>query len=353
MRAIVVTEHGPPSSLKVSDDVPRPERAKGEALIRVVGAGVNPVDTKIRRGKDGGGLDAKLPKILGGDLSGVVVEIDDVDDGGKPSPFKRGDFVIALTDGFHWYKQREGCYAQYASVPVSSLAAAPKSMENSLVDAAAIPLVALTAWQTLALAPDDAIKGKRVLVHAGAGGVGHVAAQLSKAARGASFVAATGRPHSFEFLKSLGVDEVIDYSEENWDDKFLKKDGDDESKIEARKFDVVFDLISGDAELKSYNLMKSRGSYYLHVFNTQTDAALSEKTKEEWAKDGSGRQYHGPTLVVPDGAALSEIAKLVDEGKLKVFVSKVLPLEKASEAHEELEKLSVRGKIVLKVSEEE
>ena len=336
MRAIVVTEHGPPSSLKVTD-APRPPRAKGEALIRVVGAGVNPVDWKIRAGPERGGLAAKLPQILGGDLSGVVLEADD------GSALKPGDRVIALTNGFHWDSQgHDGCYCEVSAVPVPHLARPPSSMP--LVEAAAVPLVALTAWQTLALAPDAAIAGKRVLVHAGAGGVGHVAVQLAKNARGAAFVAATGRPHSHEFLRGLGCDEVIDYTAADWDAKFRGS--------EADKFDVVFDLVAGDAELKSYGLLK-RGGYYLHVFNTGTDPERTAKTKEEWAADGSERHYEGPTLVVPDGSGLAKISGLIDEGKLRVEVSQVVPLEEAARAHEKLEGLAVRGKIVLKVAEEE
>ena len=336
MRAVVVTEHGP-----------RPPRGKGEALVRVVGAGVNPVDWKIRAGPQGGGLEAKLPQLIGGDLSGVVLEADD------DSSFKPGDKVFALTDGFRWDRDgHDGCYCEVSAVPVSALAAPPASM--GLTEAAAVPLVALTAWQTLAHAPDGAIEGKRVLVHAGAGGVGHVALQLAKSARGAAFVAATGRPHSFDFLKSLGADDVIDYTVPNWDEEFLKKekkgDGDDYEE-EANKFDVVFDLIGGDAELKSYNLLKNNG-YYLHVFNTGTDPERAAKTKAEWSSDGTERHYEGPTLVTPDGKALAEVSKLIDEGKLRVEINKVLPLEEAWKAHEELEKLSVRGKIVLKVSEE-
>ena len=110
----------------------------------------------------------------------------------------------------------------------------------SLTRAAAAPLVALTAWQTLALAPDEALKGKRVRVHAGAGGVGHVALQLAKQARGAGFVAATGRPHSFEFLKSLGADDVIDYTREKWDVAFLEDNGGDEAKFDVRSFCFLF-----------------------------------------------------------------------------------------------------------------
>jgi NADPH:quinone reductase-like Zn-dependent oxidoreductase len=340
MRAIVLTEHGPPSSLKVTSDAPQPPRGKGEALIKVVAAGVNPVDWKTRAGPTGGGLPAKLPKILGGDLSGVVLEAE------EGAPFKAGDKVFALTNGFLWDKNgNDGCYCEVSAVPLSDLASPPATV--SLTDAAAVPLVALTAWQTLACAPEEAIKGKRVLVHAGAGGVGHVALQLAKNARGAAFVAATGRPHSFEFLKSLGADEVLDYTQANWDEEFLKKNGGEDDA----KFDVIFDLVAGDAELKSYKLLKNNG-YYLHVFNTGTDQERTAKTKAEWAADGSGRHYEGPTLVKPDGKALAEVSKLIDEGKLKIEISEVLPLEEAAKAHEELEKLSVRGKIVLKVAEE-
>lgn len=298
------------------------------------------MDWKIRAGPDGGGLPAKLPQIIGGDLSGVVLEAD------EDSQFKQGDKVYALTQGFHWDNDgHDGCYSEASAVPTSALAAPPASMP--LTEAAAVPLVALTAWQTLALAPDEAVKGKRVLVHAGAGGVGHVALQLAKNARGAAFVAATGRPHSFEFLKSLGADEAIDYTVSNSDEEFLKKSGGGEDA----KFDVIFDLIGGDSELKSYKLLK-KGGYYLHVFNTGTDPARSAKTKAEWAAEEGGSHYEGPTLVTPDGKALAEISKLIDAGKLRVEVNKVLPLEEAGKAHEELETLSVRGKIVLKVSEE-
>ena len=206
-----------------------------------------------------------------------------------------GDRVFALTDGFHWGKQAHGCYAQYVAVPEAWLARVPPGVD--LATAGGVPLVALTAWQTLAHAP---IKpGSRVLVHAGAGGVGHMAVQIA-AAKGAHVVATAG-PANQAFLKHIGAAEAVDYTKDDWVGKY-----------ESAKFDAVFDLIGGDTEVKSYAVLAPDG-FFLGVYNTGTDAERAAAGKA-WT---DGRTYVGPTLVEPDGAGLAEVAAMMEQGKAR------------------------------------
>src|ERR1700704_6515560 len=194
MKAVVVHEYGGPDVLKY-EDVPRPEPHDNEILVRVIAAGVNPVDGMIRSGKFAQFFNTKLPLIPGYDIAGVVEKA-----GAKITKFKAGDPVyayIGLKEG--------GGYAQYAVATEKE--AAPKPKSTGYVEAAAVPVVALTAWQALI----DTAKlsaGQTVLIHGGSGGVGSFAIQIAKA-RGAKVIA-TASTSNQELLKQLGVDVVLD-----------------------------------------------------------------------------------------------------------------------------------------------
>jgi len=282
-------------------------------------------------------------QILAGDVAGIVVEAD------PDGPFQPGTPVFAMTDGFKWDVDEHGCWAEYVSFPAAWAAAAPSSIP--LADAAALPLVALTAYQTLALAPnlkkvEEGGSGPaappRILVHAGAGGVGHVGVQLARALYGAE-VTSTAGPANQAFLKAepLGVDEAVDYKAVS-PDEFAKS--------HAGAFDAILDVVGGAQGEATAGALLKLGGTYCHVFNTATDGETTAKVKA--ALEAEGKAYVGPTLVSPDGPALAAIAALVDAGKLKPIIASRVALDGVAAALEEVEAGHVRGKIVVEVAKE-
>jgi len=217
MKAIRIHNYGGPETLKY-EDAPRPKPQAGEVLIRVHAAGVNPIDWKVREGEMKDFWPHKFPLILGWDLSGVVEKL-----GRGVSRFKIGDEVYGLPD-----PTRGGAYADFIAARESEFSLKPKSLHH--IRAGAVPLAALTAWQSLfdtgQLQPDQ-----RVLIHAGSGGVGHFAVQLAKW-KGA-YVFATASTKNQDLLRKLGVDEPIDYTQQRFEDI-------------ARKIDIVLDTLGGE-----------------------------------------------------------------------------------------------------------
>src|SRR6266481_3850479 len=219
MKAIRIHNYGGPEVLQY-EEAPRPKPQAGEVLIRVHAAGVNPIDWKVREGYMKDFWPHKFPLIPGWDLSGVVEEV-----GTGVSRFKKGDEVYSVPDA-----SRDGAYAEYIAVRESELALKPKSLHH--VRAAAVPLAAVTAWQALfdtaQLQPDQ-----RVLIHAGSGGVGHLAVQLAKW-KGA-YVFATASTKNQDLLRELGADEPIDYTQQRFEDV-------------ARNIDIVLDTMGGETQ---------------------------------------------------------------------------------------------------------
>ena len=310
MKAIVIHEYGGPNVLKY-EDVPRPEPKEDHILVRVVAAGVNPVDGMIRSGMFANEKRA-FPLILGGDVAGVVEKV-----GSKITKFKAGDPVFAYVS-----LDNSGGYAQYALVTEREAAAKPKSIRY--VEAAAVPIVAMTAWQALV----DTAKlsaGQTVLIHGGSGGVGSFAIQIAKA-RGAKVVA-TASTANQDFLKQLGADVAIDYTKQKFEDI-------------AKDVDVVLDSIGGDTLARSYGVVKKGGII----------VSLVARPKEsELEKHG----IRGTALnVEPNSEELAEIGKLIDDKKIKVIVSQTFPLSEAMNAQQQVATGHTRGKIVLKIADE-
>jgi NADPH:quinone reductase-like Zn-dependent oxidoreductase len=307
MKAVRLHAYGGADAL-VYEDAPRPVPKQGEVLVKVHAAGVNPVDWKLRSGafKD---PRTKFPLILGFDVSGVVESV-----GAGVEKTKPGDEVYAYLSLAHG-----GGYAEYVAVPESDLAKKPASLDHA--HAGAVPLAALTAWQ--ALFDTAGLKeGQTVLVHGGAGGVGHFAVQLAKA-KGAKVIA-TGSETSQAFLKELGADVTIDYRAQKFEDV-------------AKDVDVVLDTIGGDTLDRSYGVLRKGG--FLVSIVARTDSA---KLKE--------RELRGATILVkPDGKELAEISALIEAGKVKPHVSETFPLAEAGKAHAKSETGHVRGKLVLLV----
>jgi NADPH:quinone reductase-like Zn-dependent oxidoreductase len=311
MKAIVIHEYGGPEVLKY-EDVPRPEPKENEILVRVIAAGVNPVDGMVRAGMFAKYGRTPFPMIPGYDIAGTVEKT-----GPKITKFKKGDSVYAylsLKDG--------GGYAEYAVA--TEVEAAPKPRSISFVEAAGVPVVALTAWQALI----DTAKlsaGQTVLIHGGSGGVGSFAIQIAKA-RGARVIA-TASTANQDLLKQLAADVAIDYTKTRFEDV-------------ARDVDVVLDSVGKDTLARSYGVVK-KGGFIVSL--------VARPDPTELEKHGI---YGAPINVEPNSGELAEIGKLIDDKKIKVIISQVLPLPEAIKAHEQVATGHTRGKIVLKVAAE-
>ncbi|KAB2588687.1 NADP-dependent oxidoreductase [Streptomyces arboris] len=299
MRAVTFSRHGDESVLELTEQ-PVPAPADAQLLIQVRAAGVNPVDWKFREGAVG--TDRPFPLGMGWDVAGTVVAT--TADG--PAV---GDEVYGMLP-----LPYAGAYQEFAVLSVSAVA--PKPVELSFAQAAAVPLAALTAWQSLDAAQVTA--GQRVLVHGGAGGVGHFAVQLAKA--WGAHVAATASPRNLGFLRRLGVDEPLD------------RTADDQHGIEP--VDVVIDTVGGRTQQESWRLLRPGGMLI----------TLPEPIDETYRIPGiTGRRV----IVAPDGEALRHIGQLIDSGAVQVEVQDALPLEKAAEAQLISRTGQVRGKLVL------
>ncbi len=309
IKAIVVHEYGGPEVLKY-EDAPRPGPKENEALVRVIAAGVNPVDALIRSGKYAKFFGTTLPLIPGYDIAGIVEKT-----GAKITKLKAGDSIYA-------YILWGGGYAEYAVATEGEATAKPKSL--NYIEAAAVPLAALTAWQALI----DTAKlsaGQTVLIHGGSGGVGSMAIQIAKA-RGAKVIA-TASTANQELLKQLGADVTVDYTKTKFEDV-------------AKDVDVVLDSVGKDTLARSYGVVRKGG-----IITT----LVAQPDQAELDKHG----IRGAAISVkPNASELAEITKLIEEKKITPVVSQVLPLTEAVKAQEQAATHHTRGKIVLKVAEE-
>ncbi|WP_060176832.1 NADP-dependent oxidoreductase [Streptomyces sp. IMTB 1903] len=306
MRAIVVNEWGGPENL-VEREIERPEPGLGEVLVRVHAAGVNPVDWKTRAS---GALIAwgETP-ILGWDVSGTVEAV-----GPGVTLYAPGDEVY----GMPHFPRQAGGYAEYVAAPARHFARKPASLDH--VQAAALPLAALTAWQAL-VDTAGVTAGQRVLVHAAAGGVGHLAVQIAKA-RGA-YVIGTASAAKHDVLRGLGADELIDYRSVDFAEA-------------VSDVDVVLDALGGDTAERSLKVLRS-GGHLVSLPGPDSVPADADGVNAAWV------------LVDPDLKGLEAIADLADKGLLKPLVETVLPLADAARAHEIGEQGRTTGKIVLTV----
>ncbi|MEU1438262.1 NADP-dependent oxidoreductase [Streptomyces sp. NPDC005775] len=315
MRAVTVREFGGPEVL-TAERVARPEPLPTEVLVRVHAAGINPVDWKTRAGQGMAGLQT-LPLILGWDVSGVVEEV-----GFGVTTLAPGDEVYAMP----WFPRPAGAYAEYVTAPSRHFARKPASIGH--VEAAALPLAALTAWQ--ALVDTAGVRpGQRVLVHAAAGGVGHLAVQFAKHL-GAEVVA-TAREPRHAWLKELGADQTIDYTQQRFEDV-------------TGGIDVVIDLIGDQDDNATRSVSVTRpGGLVIAV-----PGGVSERLA---TVAGQAGVRTSPFLVEPDSPALTVIAGLVDSGGVRVEVERSFALEEAAEAHRLGETNRTRGKLVLTVTD--
>lgn len=306
MKAARIHAYGAPEVIRV-EDAPMPEIGPDDLLIRTVAASVNPVDWKIRRGYLAQMLNHPLPLTLGWDVSGIVESV-----GSNVTTFKPGDAVYSRPD-----IRRNGSYAEYIAIRASEVARKPATISH--VEAASLPLVSITAWEALITAAGMQ-PGQRVLIHAGAGGVGSIAVQLAKA-RGAH-VTATASAAKSTFVRSLGADEVIDYR-------------DPAAFAAARDLDIVFDTIGGDTQEASWAMLKP-GGFLVSI----TQPPKAERAEAEGKRAGF-------VFIDPNAAILRDLATLVDEGKIRPVIGGEYRLDHAARAHEASETGRTTGKIVL------
>jgi NADPH:quinone reductase-like Zn-dependent oxidoreductase len=281
-------------------------------LVRVTAAGINPVDWKTRRYGGNPRAVGEPPFILGWDVAGVVEQT-----AANLTRFAVGDRVF----GMPWFPRLARAYAEYVTSPARQLARTPDGLSDE--QAAGLPLAGLTAWQAMVDVAGVG-EGDRVMIHAAAGGVGHLAVQIAKA-RGAHVIG-TARAPKHDFLRELGVDEPIDYTTTPWEQV-------------VSELDFVLDGVGGDDYgLRSLETLREGG--LLIVLPGGVTEAVADAAREQ-SKSTSGIQ------VEPDYRGLESLAALVDEGKLTVVVDETFPLADAAEAHQRLEDGRARGKIVL------
>jgi NADPH:quinone reductase len=311
MRAVMIDRFGGPEVLELREVEP-PDPGPDELLVRVVAAGTNPVDAKIRAA--GGWAGIELPAILGYDASGVVERV-----GACVRDFAPGDEVFYTSEIFG---NRFGSYAEYEPVPAALVA--PKPAALSHVEAAAVPLAGGTAWE--ATVRRLAVRvGETVLIHGGAGGVGSFAVQFAKAS--GAFVIATAGPANQEHLRELGADIALDYTS-------------DDVTEAVRDVDAVFDTVGGEQLERSQAATRDFGrlASILAPHGDFTYAYLHNQT------------IHG-VFLTRERQRLIEMTRLFERGQARPVIDRVLPLEQVAEAHRRLDSGHGFGKLVLRVTE--
>lgn len=328
MKAQVIKQFGDASVFQTIE-LPRPEAIPGHVLIHVAATSVNPVDYKIRKGS-ASRIAPAFPAVLQGDVAGVIEEI-----GEGVTSFKPGDEVYACAGGV---KGTGGALAEYMLADADLVALKPKSL--TMVEAAALPLVSITAWDGLI----DKAKiqaGQTVLVHAATGGVGHIGIQLAKAF-GAKVFATASSDEKLEIARKLGADVAINYRQKTVEEYVAEY-------TNGKGFDVVFDTIGGETLAKSFEAAALNGT----VISISTSETYDLSTLHR-----KGLSLHVVFMLIPmlhnmgrahHGKILTQLAKLVDEGKLRPLIDpKIFSFDEAELAHRHLESGEAIGKVTLK-----
>ena len=342
MKAARIHRFGEPHDVLVIEDVPAPKPGPGEVVIRLLAASLNPIDC-WRRGGYGRRLfrsfgEASLPVILGRDGSGIIESV-----GPGVRRFVPGQAVWTAPDPF-----QDGTHAEFVRAAEDEVEPKPESLSHE--EAASLPFVGLTVWAALVgkagLGPDSA-QGRKVLVHAGSGGIGTFAIQLLKA--WGAHVATTCSADNVALVEDLGADEVIDYRVRDF-------------SRELSGFDVVLDPLGGETQRRSVRVLKRGGSlvtlvtpalplvdrFGLAAGGAAAVAALA--AQKTGLRLLGGRRLHW-AFFAPDGAALAEIGTLVEAGKIRPVIDRVYDLEQIAEAHAYSETRRARGKIVVRIAD--
>ncbi|MBE6183332.1 NADP-dependent oxidoreductase [Heyndrickxia ginsengihumi] len=309
MKAVVINQYGGKEHLQ-EVQFPDPIIKDHQVLVEMKATSINPIDWKLREGYLKEMLPFEFPIILGWDAAGIIKKV-----GKAVTKFKVGDAVFARPD-----TTRFGTYAEFVAIDEDKLALKPENI--SYVEAASIPLAGLTAWQGLF----DVLKlkaGEKVLIHAGAGGVGSLAIQFAHHV--GAYVATTASKENEDFVKSLGADEVIDYRTTAFEDVLLN-------------YDAVYDTMGGEIQSKSYKVLKKDGRLVSIASYPSTEEAELYGVKA------------GFLWLEPNGKQLAEIGELLKTGDVKAIVGHVFPFSEQGikDAHALSESHHARGKIVIK-----
>ncbi|MCX4412770.1 NADP-dependent oxidoreductase [[Kitasatospora] papulosa] len=334
MRAFMVEKYGGEAGMRAVD-LPDPQVGADDVLVKIHAAGVNPLDLRIRNGDFKAFLPYRLPLVLGNDLAGTVVRV-----GPSVTRFAVGDEVYARPD-----KDRIGTFAELIAVHQDDLA--PKPATLTMAEAASLPLVALTAWQAL-VERAHVQPGHKVLIHAGAGGLGSIAVQLAKAL-GAQ-VATTVSTAKTDLARDLGADVVVDYRTQDFEEVL---DG----------YDIVLDSLGGENLAKSLRVLKPGGTAIsvagppdpafarelgLNPFLRLVMTALSFKTRRDAKRHGVTYSF---LFMKASGDQLRELTPLIDAGKVRPVVDRVLPFDETLQAMEYVEKGRAKaGKVVVSMT---
>jgi NADPH:quinone reductase-like Zn-dependent oxidoreductase len=311
MKALQMKQYGGTDVLEVNQNVTKPVAGKGQVLIEVHAASINPIDWKIRAGYLKEHLPLTMPATLGGDVAGVVAGV-----GESVSGLNVGDRVYgyaSLVSG------GSGSFAEFVAAAISTVAPAPQKV--NFIQTAALPLVGASAVHGI----EQHIKlqrGQRILIHGGAGGIGSVAIQVAKTI--GAYVSTTAMADDRAFVQELGADEVIDYKKEAFEEKLTN-------------FDAVFDTVGGDTTDKSFKVLKKGGT--LVSMLGQPNPTLTK----QYGVTAIGQMTHVTTEV------LKRLAQLVDSGAIKIHVDQVFTLDHAKQGFQLLEEGHARGKVVLEV----
>lgn len=332
MKSILIDRYKKGGALRLAESAV-PELRDNDVLVEVHAAGVNPLDGKIRDGEFKLILPFRLPLILGNELAGVVARI-----GANVRNFKVGDEVYARP-----HHHRIGAFAEYIAMDAGDIAKKPNDI--TMIEAASLPLVALTAWQVL-VDRANLQKGQRVLIHAGSGGVGTIAIQLAKSL--GAIVAATTSTANMALVKSLGADVVIDYKKQDF-----------EKVIDG--YDVVLNSLGGATLEKSLAVLKPGGK--LISISGPPDSAFAAQIAAGWPlrlvmqllSFGIRRKAkrkgvdYSFLFMTANGSQLEKITALVEKGTIRPVIDKVFALEDTSKAFEYLETGRAKGKVVVTV----
>lgn len=332
MKAFSISRYKKERELQLVD-LPEPIVKDDEVLVEIHAASVNQLDSKIKSGEFKLILPYKMPLVLGHDVAGVIIKV-----GSKVKKFKVGDEIYSRPADFHI-----GTFADYISINEEYIALKPQNL--SMEEAASIPLVGLTAWQAL-VEKSDVKKGQKVFIQAGSGGVGVFAIQLAKYL-GAT-VATTASEKSFDLLKNLGADIVIDYKTQNFEDALID-------------YDVVLNSQDDKTLIKSFEVVKPGGKIisisgpptpvFADEFNLPWYVKLATKFLSGKIRKIAKKQNinYAFLFMTANAKQLTEITKLIESDKIKPVIDKVFPFEKINEAMKYVESGHAKGKVVIKI----
>lgn len=307
MKAAQINKYGGSEVVEININTPKPAAARGQLLVEVYAAGVNPIDWKIREGY----IPLKFPATLGGDFSGVIADI-----GEGVSGFKKGLEVYGYAS---MLGVGSGSFAEFVLADAKAMALKPKNITH--VEAGAFPLTGVSAWQALV----DHIglsRGKKILIHGGAGGIGSIAIQLARHL--GAYVATTVSAKDMQYVKELGADEAIDYKNQKFEDML-------------HNYDAVFDTVGSETYIRSFKVLR-KGAIIVSMLEQPPSDLI-----KQYGVNAIGQ------LTQVNSERLSKLAELADKRVIKVHVDKTFPLEQAGEALAYLQSGHPRGKVVLKM----